>query len=325
MWQVLAQPPTTRRQHVVPDPQSPVPSPQTYSDPVSRGIRLWCVAALLSGAVVAAQRSEPLPDALQQMIDTERAFAARALVVGWKDAFLEYFSNGAVGFAEGAADLAKSQIRKNPDPPKDLQLLWEPRLGDVAASGDLGYLTGPSRTILPSRDNGRPRHALYASVWKRERDGSFKVVIDVGVPTPSAAPFAAGFTRPIFAGRFTGDYDENTPPLATADNLLNTALRSSQERGYRGLLADNARLHRRNMLPLVGERSITRWAAAQPPYALGDTRFSEAARSGDLGYTWGTYAMPGKPAAREEGFYVRVWVRSRDRQWKLALDILQPQ
>ena len=286
------------------------------------------VAAALA-VPLAAQRPEALPGALQQMIETERAFAARAVDVGWKAAFLEYFSDSAIGFEKGAVDLAKNHIRNNPDPPKDLQLLWEPRVGDVAANGELGYLTGPSRTIDQARNKGRPRHAVYASVWKRQRDGSFKVVMDVGVPTPSAAPFASGFTRPRATARFSGgDYDENTPPLANADGLLNSALRVSQERAYRGsggLLATDARLHRPNALPIVGERAISRWAASQPPYALADARFSESARSGDLGYTWGTYALAMKPGAREEGFYVRVWARGRDGQWKLALDVLQPQ
>jgi len=27
----------------------------------------------------------------------------------------------------------------------------------------------------------------------------------------------------------------------------------------------------------------------------------------------------------QQGFYVRVWVRERNGQWKVALDILQPQ
>lgn len=287
------------------------------------------VVALALGAGLSAQRGDVLPDALQQMIDAERAFAARALIVGWKQAFLEYFDDSAIGFDEGAVGLAKDQIRANPDPPPDMQLLWEPRLGDVALTGELGYLTGPSRTIVASRDNGRPRHAVYASVWKRQRDGSFKVVMDVGVPVPAAATFAAGFTRPAYRTRFSGDYDENTPPLGAADGLLNSALRVDHGRALRGgtggLLADGARLHRPNLLPLVGAASIAKWAAGQPAYALADTRYSEAARSGDLGYTWGTYAIARPGRTREEGFYVRVWARGRDRQWKLALDVLQPQ
>jgi ketosteroid isomerase-like protein len=280
---------------------------------------------VLCATTVAAQRQEAIPPALQQMIDTERAFAARALVVGWKNAFLEYFSESAVGFADGVADNAKEQLRKVPDPPKDVRLIWEPRLGDVSASGEIGYLTGPVQTIVPSRNKGLPTDANYTSIWKRQRDGTFKVVMDVGIPTPSAVPFAPGFTRPAYAGRFTGDYDENTPPLGVADGVLNSALRSGQARAWRGRLAGNARLHRPNVIPIVGDKNIARWAASQPAYALADTRFSEAARSGDLGYTWGMYAIGGGSARREEGFYVRIWVRDRNGQWKLAVDVLQPQ
>lgn len=274
---------------------------------------------------LSAQRAEVLPDALRQMADTERAFAARALVVGWKDAFLEYFSDRAVGFEKGLAGPAKEQIRANPDPPKDMQLLWEPRVGDIAASAEIGWLTGPSQTINPARNKGEPRHAVYASVWKRERDGAFRVVMDVGVTTPSAAPFPAGLTRPSARPRFSGDYNEDTPPLGSADGLLNSALRLGQARAWRAVIADGGRLHRPNLLPIVGERNISRWAASQPAYVLADSRFAESARSGDLGYTWGTYAVPLAPGARQEGFYVRVWTRQRDGQWRLALDVLQPQ
>ena len=260
------------------------------------------------------------------MIEAERAFAARALVVGWKDAFLEYFADNAVGFADGQVGLAKEQIRGNPDPPKDLQLLWEPRYGDIAASGELGYLTGPVRSILPSRNEGRPRHSVYASIWKRQRDGTFKVIMDVGVDTPRAAPFAEGFTRATVPNRFTRDYDETTPPLGAADNVLNSGLRTSQARAYRGRLATGARLHRPNVVPLVGERAIAQWLGSQPSFAASDTRYTEASRSGDLGYTWGTYQIARRGTTpAEEGFYVRVWVRERSGQWKVALDVLQPQ
>ena len=58
------------------------------------------------------------------------------------------------------------------------------------------------------------------------------------------------------------------------------------------------------------------------------------ARSGDLGYTWGTFTKaPARTVTTggrqtqtvniEAGFYVRVWVRERSGQWKVALDVLQ--
>ena len=286
--------------------------------------RTLVVAAVLATLPHVSAGQQELPHALTQMIETERAFAARALIVGWKQAFLEYFADSSVGFADGNPGFAVDQIRANPDPPKEHQLIWEPRFGDAAASGELGYLTGPSRNILPSRNNGRPRHGVYASVWKRQRDGSFKVVIDPGTDTPSAAPFAPGFTRAPIANRFTGDYDDKTPPLSAADGILNSALRTGQASAYRGRLAEGARFHRHNLLPIVGERAITRWLASQPVFSSADSRYAESARSGDLGFTWGNYVAG--PAAKpvQRGHYVRIWVRERNGQWKIALDVTQP-
>jgi ketosteroid isomerase-like protein len=297
--------------------------------PAVIAIALLVVAVWRAGAQV----PEPLPESLTQMIETERAFAARALVVGWKNAFLDYFSPAAVGFADGQPGSAREQIAKNPDPPKDLQLIWEPRFGDVAASGELGYLTGPVRNVRASRDGGRPRFSNYASVWKRQKDGSFKVVMDVGVNTPSAVPFPTGFTRAPHQNRFTGDYDESTPPLGTADELLNSALKTSQLRAYRPRLAEGVRFHRQNQMPIVGIPAATKWLASQRAVSSADSRFSEVARSGDLGYTWGTFTIaPRRVTAGgrgqqtvniQAGFYMRVWVRERDGQWKVALDVLQ--
>jgi ketosteroid isomerase-like protein len=295
---------------------------------VARPSRFIIIAAICGclTAALFAQAPDELPPSLRRMVETERRFAARALEVGWKQSFLEFFANEAIGFEKGQPGFAKDQLRATPDPPKDLQLLWEPRYGDVSASGELGYLTGPVRNILPSRDSGRPRHSTYFSIWKLQRDGSYAVVMDVGTPTPGPVPFAPGFTWAPHASRFTGDYDEHIPPLSAADRVLNAALRTSQAAAYRDRLTPNARMSRRNRMPLVGERPIIAWLATQPRYAAADGNYAEAARSGDLGYTWGTYQLAGRGRqAGEHGFYIRVWVRERNGQWKIAADITEPQ
>jgi len=76
---------------------------------------------------------------------------------------------------------------------------------------------------------------------------------------------------------------------------------------------------------LVGERRILQWLATQTSFSRADARYAEAALSGDLGYTWGGYTTRGRGPAAQRGFYVRVWVREQNGQWKVALDVLQPQ
>jgi hypothetical protein len=262
------------------------------------------------GALGVSARQAPIPPALRQMVDTERAFAARALAVGWKQSFLEFFSDTATGFG-GQAGPAKDLIRKAPDPPRDAQLLWEPRFGDVAASGELGWLTGPVTSINPARGN-TPRFSNYSSVWKREGD-AFKVVMDLGTDTPDFVSYAPGFTRAPAADRYTGDPAGATDSMRSADAALNKALLTNQQTAYRGRIAEAGRLHRSNQMPLVGEAAALAWLATQKPHAAATTDFAEAARSGDLGYTFGHVG---------EGFYTRVWSRGRSGDWKVALDVV---
>ena len=198
----------------------------------------------------------PQATALDQMVQTERRFAARALVAGWKQAFLEYFADDAVGFDEDRVAPAKELVRRQPDPARDSRLIWEPRYGDIASSGDLGYLTGPVRRIVPGRNGGQPFHSLYASVWKRQPNGAFKVIMDMGVPTPAPVPFADGFVRArrpdVWTGRSTRDASVRS--LRDTDAALTNAARAGQADAYRGHLAEAARFHRPAQMPVVGDR-----------------------------------------------------------------------
>ena len=65
-------------------------------------------------------------------------------------------------------------------------------------------------------------------------------------------------------------------------------------------------------MPVVGNRAALQWLAAQPPYSAIDSRFAEAARSGDLGYTWGSYVdWPGAKADAEGVLRPRLAARAK--------------
>ena len=69
--------------------------------------RARCRALLTAATVVVSLLSAfAQTDALDEMVRTERRFAERALVVGWKQAFLEYFADSAVGSAMVLSDVA---------------------------------------------------------------------------------------------------------------------------------------------------------------------------------------------------------------------------
>ena len=93
-------------------------------------------ALLFVTAIVTAQPS--MPPELLAMADTERAFAKTATVKGWRDAFLDFFADDAIAFANGVTP-AKERLRQQPSTPFSVfELVWEPRLGDVAPGAPVG-------------------------------------------------------------------------------------------------------------------------------------------------------------------------------------------
>jgi len=68
---------------------------------------------------------------------------------------------------------------------KNNRLLWTPVGADISASRDLGYTYGNYE--FHSRDKaGNPvvEYGKYTSIWKRQRDGNWKVVLDMGNASP---------------------------------------------------------------------------------------------------------------------------------------------
>jgi ketosteroid isomerase-like protein len=72
---------------------------------------------------------------------------------------------------------------------KNNHLTWTPVHADMAASGDLGYTYGTYEFRSKDKD-GKPtvERGKYASIWKKQKDGSWKVVMDMGNSSPSPKP-----------------------------------------------------------------------------------------------------------------------------------------
>jgi ketosteroid isomerase-like protein len=269
-------------------------------------------------AIGGQQESTDIPAALAAMADTERAFAAAARVKGIRDAFLEFFTDDAM--FEPAAGLAKDQLHKQkPEPFSVRELVWEPRTGDVAASGELGWLTGPGTFIDHAAADKTPRYSNYLSIWRKEPDGRWRVFIDLGTRLDAPATFAPGFTRFKFDTRYSGSEGKAaaTTRVIEADRALNTDIRvDGAARAYARVLAPGARVHRQGVGALM-DRAAAEWFEKEASGMTAVTETGESAQSGDLAYTYGRYQLRGqKPAA-----YLRLWSRERDGDWRIVVDV----
>jgi len=103
------------------------------------------------------------------------------------DGFMSYFAEDASELGNGGGIVTgKANIRKSLEPwGPDVNLTWTPVQADMAASGDLGYTFG--NYVFKAKDkDGHPvvQYGKYATVWKKEKDGSWKVVMDMGNSSP---------------------------------------------------------------------------------------------------------------------------------------------
>jgi ketosteroid isomerase-like protein len=69
--------------------------------------------------------------------------------------------------------------------PAGTALAWKPFRADISKSGDLGYTLG-TYELKTRGPEGAPvtRYGKYCSVWKKQPDGSWKWVVDIGNSSP---------------------------------------------------------------------------------------------------------------------------------------------
>ena len=114
---------------------------------------------------------------------------AKAVAEHGHDAFVSYFAEDGVELEDGGG-IKTRDLMRNEDPwPSDLSLTWAPVKAEMAVSGDMGYTYGNYELRSKDKDGKMVTHyGKYASIWKRQKDGSWKVVLDMGNSSPAPNP-----------------------------------------------------------------------------------------------------------------------------------------
>lgn len=272
--------------------------------------------------------------ALSSLVAAERAFARTSVEKGVRESFLAFFADDGINFQPHPTKTREAFL-SSPAPATrpPIVLEWEPVWADVAEAGDLGYTTGPWTLTDFSPDKRPTRRGYYFSVWKKQADGNWKVVLDLGtqhsVPTMQQPTFHS--PRSTARAKKSGTQMSLDEGRAALKELEHKFQQAAKERGFSkafaDYLTDESRLHRQQMLPLVGKDAIEGFVSRKSWTLTWEPIYSDIAQSGDLGYVYGSYTLTDNPksaAAIEKGYYARVWKRGADGKWKVALDVTSP-
>lgn len=249
---------------------------------------------------------------IDNLIHTERSFAAYAVENGTKDAFLKFLDSTGVVFEKGQAVNGIQSWNKKEKSPGILN--WHPQFAEISASNDLGYTTGPWTFQKSGIQDTVVARGQFNTIWKKNRNGEWKFLVDIG--THYEAANDASETEKIDAEKLT-ERPIHLAAIVETEEAFIKALKKDKNQSYTKYLSRNSILNHPEMLPATGKEDQARVIASIPSGIQLSIIASGIATSGDLGYVYGTAVSNGKTQN-----YLHVWRREKE-GWKLALDVLQ--
>src|SRR5947209_144945 len=272
------------------------------------------------------------PSDLQSLVEAERAFARTALDKGIREAFIANLADDGVLFRPRAV-AGKKWMEEHTSQPG--VLTWQPIFAFVSRAGDMGYTTGPWEYREKSVDDKPVAFGNFVTIWKKQSDGAWKVVLDLGTRNPQPQTPAPQIRlvetlKDISSKQNTKTIvyleAERADLLKTENDFLKLLTTQNKLESFLSYLDANVRLFRMNAFPVV-DKGATRGALEGKIETLTwQTTKADVSRSGDLGYTYGTYALKSGADLKqtESGNYMRIWRKQRDGKWRVVLDLLNP-
>jgi ketosteroid isomerase-like protein len=273
---------------------------------------------LLPGIVFAQSPS------LKELVDAERAFAKASQEESTKAAFVTFMHDSGFIFQQ---EPVKGKAFWSAAPEANDVLSWQPVYASVAASGELGYTSGPWEYRASRADTGAAANGYYVSVWKKEA-GTWKVILDIGISFPlkemSNENFHFQEPKPINAANKRTALKEE---LLQAEQKFIEAQKQQGNTAYSTYLLSTSRVYRPAEFPYLAEKRKEHFLHETDKHFSFSPIDGAIAQSGDLGYVYGKVdiVITKEGSTRSiKGHYLRIWETDNTGNLKIALDLIAP-
>jgi len=288
----------------------------------SRRRSLAILFCLLAGPF-AARAAEPSPaEAVRAMVESERRFYQTGQEKGTRVAFLEFLANDGIVFRPGPVN-GKEVWTKRPE--MGLDLIWEPIFAAIARSADFGYTTGPAKWRASRKEEKFAGYGQFISIWKKQKDGSWKVALDCGIenPEPTSTPEALHMFVPDDSQQVKTAGGHKALPLPEAHEKFVAAAKTNSTDAVMEVAAEELRVYREGSLPAVGKSAAAALLGAKGGKVSFEQMGGDMSRTADLAYSYGKYNLQRSEGA-EAGHFFQIWQTDPAGVWKLVVDWQQP-
>jgi ketosteroid isomerase-like protein len=248
-----------------------------------------------------------------------------------KPAFMGFAAPDGVIARRAFANAIETWSQRNPAPTG--LLTWWPVYADVSRAGDLGWTTGPFEFREKPTDAKPEGAGHYFTIWRRQPDGAWKFVLDLGIqhPAPDAPETVLQYPASLKKrGSSAGDFADTVAGRKSLSEAERSLSEDSAKKGAREALLSRAdetlRLYRQGSFPVVGREAVADALKVQTEFITWKALKADVAASGDLGYAYGTYEVRAKASDEEpaeRGNYARVW-RHQAGQWRVVFQVANP-
>ena len=130
-------------------------------------------SASLKGRTLVNSNGSQVEEFRKALLDADRQFSELSIEKGTATAYMLILTPDARILRIGILPLVGTKEIAEYFSQKPTQQKWEPSFSDASAAGDLGYTYGSIT------NDGKAEKSYYMRIWKKQADGSWKVVLDV--------------------------------------------------------------------------------------------------------------------------------------------------
>jgi ketosteroid isomerase-like protein len=252
------------------------------------------------------------------MVESERKFYQTGQEKGTRAAFLAFLADDGIVFRPGPIN-GKEVWGKRAE--TGLDLIWEPTFAAIARSGEFGYTTGPAKWRANKKEEKFLGYGHFISIWKKQKDSSWKVALDCGIENPEPTGKAESL-RIVVPVQEKGGQSNTTAGQR--------ALQESQEgfvalakldftKAFRNFANDEVRLYRDGSFPALGKNAGVQLLGPEQAGVTMEMMMSDTSKSGDLAYGYGKY-FDTRPQGAKRGHFFQIWQTDAAGMWKLVVD-----
>ena len=289
---------------------------------MSKKRALFCLWAAAAASSLPASGQETPEAAVRAIVEGERKFYEMGQAQSTRAAFLEFLSDDAIVFQPGPTNGKKVW---NARPEGGLWLTWQPVFAAMSRSADLGYTTGPSERRRNKEDEKPSGYGQYISIWRKQKDGAWKVALDVGHENPRPAQPAGEpeLSFPQERADVQSDLATARRRFAEVQKKFAASAKNDSTAAISEAARDDIRVHREEMFPGIGKDAVGLMLSVRRG-KLSLTQMGEGiSGAGDVAYVYGKYLLE-RSQSDERGHYLQIWRAGDGRTWQLALDFQAP-